>query len=65
MSEIEKVEVKFPMLCHLVARNLTQGGSSLFLISLYTVLSCVEMTTQSCRYVGCQAIALPSTEQIV
>ena len=45
-------EVEFLVLCHLVARRLNMWGSILFLISLYTLFTCVKLIVLSCGYAG-------------
>ena len=60
---IEKEEVEFPVLCHLVVREFTQGGSTLFLF-MY-IVQLYKEDWEILRMLGCRAVALPSTEQIV
>ena len=55
---IEQEEMEFLVLYYLVAREFNMNN--IFLISLYTLLSCVMKTVQSCGYVGLSGIALQS-----
>ena len=64
MAEIEKDPVGFPVMCHLVAREFTEGGSTLFFY-LFTLFGCIKEIIQSCDRLGCRALALPSPKQIV
>ena len=56
--------MEFPVLCHLVARNLHKVAAPYFFIIMYIVQLYKEDWTIS-YMLGCQAVALPSTEQIV
>ena len=59
-----KDAVRFPVVCHLLGRKFTQGGSNLFLI--FTLISCIKKTVQSSVYVGqFGSTYLPSTQQTV
>ena len=64
MAEIEKEEVEFPALCHLVVGNLHKVAAPYFLLFMHIVQLHKDDWTILCM-LGCWAIALPSTEQIV
>ena len=66
MAEIEKEAVVSPVLCHHVAREFTPWEfTPFFILNLFTSFSCMQKIVKSGEYVGRQAIALPSIEQIV
>ena len=60
MAEMEKKELKFPVLFHLVAGEFNIRWQH-FTFYLYTLFSCVKIV-QYRWYVGLSALGLPSME---
>ena len=63
MAEIEKEEVEFPACATLLQGNLHKVAAPYFLSFIYIHQLYKEDRT-ILRMLGCQAVALPSTEQI-
>ena len=64
MAEIEKEEVEFPCMCHLVARGIYIRWQHLIFV-LCTIVQLYKEDWGILHMLGCQAIALPSTQWIV
>ena len=64
MAEIEKEEVQFPACATLCQGNLHKVAAPYFLLFMYMVQLYKEDWT-ILLMLGCRAVALPSTEQIV
>ena len=64
MAVIEKAVVRFPVVCHLEARELTLDGSTLF-FHLFTLFSYIKKIVNLANMLGCRAAALPGTKQIL
>ena len=64
MAEIEKEEVEFPACATLWQGNLHKVAAPYFLLFMYMVQLYKEDWT-TLRTLGCRAVSLPSTEQIV
>ena len=63
MAELRE-EVEFPVLCHLVAREFTIRWQHLIFIIIY-IVQLYKEDWGILRMLGCRAIALPITKQIV
>ena len=64
MAEIEKEEVEFPTCATLWQGEFTKGGSTLFLLFIY-IVQLYKVDWEILRMLGCRAVALPGTDQIV